>query len=44
MKNRLQKMVDEWYDGYVKQNGCAPTWAEFLERVNYFKFMLDIKD
>ena len=39
----LQKMIDEWFDGYVRQNGCAPTWTEYVERVEYCKFLLGIK-
>lgn len=44
MNNKaLQRMVDEWFDGYVRQNGQAPTWEEFIDKVNFFKFLLDIE-
>ena len=43
MNNKaLQRMVDEWFDGYVRQHGHAPAWEEFVEKVNFFKFLLDI--
>jgi hypothetical protein len=43
MNNKaLQRMIDEWFDGYVRQYGHAPAWGEFVEKVNFFKFLLDI--
>ena len=42
MKNPLQRLVDEWYDWYVREYGHAPAWSVFTDKVNEFKFLLDI--
>ena len=43
MNNPLQKLIDEWYDWYVKQYHKTPTWDVFINKVNEFKFLLDIE-
>lgn len=42
MKNALQRLIDEWYDKYVKDHSKAPSWEVFTDKVNEFKFLLDI--
>lgn len=38
----LQRLVDEWFDQYQRVNGKAPTWKEYVAKVEYFKVMLGI--
>lgn len=33
MSKEVQKIVDAWYDGYVKEFGRSPSWGELTAKI-----------